>query len=141
MHTREEKLNIIYQETVEMHKQHQVGIDLVYNKLNWILVSGMVFLAMLYSGRHTNMLIVIIASASTIVTLVGFERRTFHVTKKISDQLAEVESENFLENLIVKKVAAFNANEKQNKQISDLMHWASWLLIAAVGLQCLLMLL
>lgn len=139
MSTKEENLKIVYNEIVELHRQHQSGIDLVYNKLNWILVSDLVFLASIYNMRCPSVSVAVLVSISVILSLVGFERREFRTTEKIMTQLERTDDDNFLEVLIEKKRGAFNKNESQNKKISDLMHYASWFLIIAVVLQCLLL--
>lgn len=136
---KEENLKTIYKETVELHKYQQQSLDLLYNKLNWILVSDVVFLASLYSTGHPNVLIIFLVSLSAAFTLSGFSPKGFKYTRKISDQLIDVDRDNFLEILISKKAEAFEKNVGRSKELKIILGFSQWLLIAAIFLQFLIL--
>src|SRR5680860_548173 len=128
---KDENLKIIYNEVVELHKYQQQSLDLMYNKLNWILVSDLVFLATLYNARHLNVLVIFLVSLSAVLTLVGFSPEKFKYTAKISDQLLTADKNNFLESLIKKKREAFLKNKSRIKNVELLLKSSQWLLVFA----------
>ncbi|MFA5643236.1 MAG: hypothetical protein WC949_01620 [Candidatus Paceibacterota bacterium] len=134
---KEESLKIIYNEVVELHKYQQQALDLMYNKLNWILVSDLVFLAVLYSVHRSNIFIVLLVSLSAVITLAGFSPEKFKFTAKISKQLIKADDDNFLESLIKKKKDAFMRNESRSKSVEKLLKCSQWLLIFAILFQFL----
>lgn len=137
---KEENLKIVYQEINELQRQQQGSIDLLYNKLNWILVSDVVFLAALYSVRHPALLVVLLVSVSAILALIGFQPQTFHITAKISEQLDKTGETDFMKLLLEKKRDMFNINIKKTKLMKNMLAWSRYLLIAALGLQFLVLL-
>ncbi|MHB1769502.1 MAG: hypothetical protein ACYCPH_00220 [Minisyncoccota bacterium] len=134
---KDENLKIIYDEIVELHRYQQSGVDLLYNKLNWILVSDLVFLAAAYNLHWPNFLAQLLASASAVLVLLKFQPETFKSTAQISAQLDQVEHKDFLESLIKKKKEALNANATRIDKLSGSMLWARILLIAAIAVQFL----
>ncbi len=100
---KEENLKIIYEEISELHRYQQSGVDLLYNKLNWILVSDLVFVAALMSSKESSTIAVLLASASAILVLIKFQPQVFKNTAQITSQLETVDRPNFLESLIKKK--------------------------------------
>ncbi len=134
---KEENLKTVYNEVNELHKHQQQGIDLMYNKLNWILVSDIVFLAGLYANHCPNVFVVILVSISAIVALLSFNTKKYKHTAKISSQLDGVENEHFLESLIEKKREAFIANDSRNKELAELLQYSQWLLVGAIIAQFL----
>ena len=135
---KEENLKVIYDEMSEILREQQGSIDLLYNKLNWILVSDVVFLAALYTAHHQNFLVILLVSLSALVCLIGFQPQVFKMTANISAQLKKVEESNFLESLINKKRVAFNANDSKVSNIKRWMSLSQYLLIAAIVLQLLI---
>lgn len=133
-----ENLKIIYDEAVEIHQQQQAGVDLVYNKLNWILVSDFVFLAAIFSQHQKNILVMALVATSIIASLVGIEQRTFKSTAKLSTMLENVNNEKFLEHLIQKKIEAFNKNKSRVSEIERHLDWSKYCLIFALVLQLVL---
>jgi hypothetical protein len=135
-----ENLKILYNETVEIHKYQQQGIDLFYNKLNWILVSDVVFLAGLYGGsKHPNILVVLLISTSILFAFFGFSSRKFKYTAKISKQLNDIEKDNYIKILIDKKRQAFEKNAQTIKEMKKDLIYSQWLFIAAILLQFVLL--
>lgn len=132
---KKENLKIIYNEVVELHKYQQQGLDLMYNKLNWILVSDVVFLAALYSGRQHSLVVMMFVSLSVILVLFGFSRKKFKFTAKISKQLSRADDTSFLTSLIKKKREAFLANNNRVKNLELLLNISQWLLAGAILLQ------
>ena len=134
-----QNLEIIYDEVVEIHRYQQQGVDLVYNKLNWILVSDFVFLTAVFSLHHRNVLVILLISASIITSMIGFGSRTFKSTKQISKMLEEKNDQNFLEKLIEKKVEAFNKNKNTLKGINANLYFSQFCLSLAVIMQLVLL--
>jgi hypothetical protein len=135
---KEHNLNIVYEEITELHRIQQSGIDLVYNKFNWILVSDIVFLAALYNSHRPSVTVTILVSLSGILALLGIEPIKFKITAKVTDQLSSVEDENFLLDLIKTKKEALNKNQSRTVELNSVITYSKWLLIAAIVLQCLI---
>ncbi len=135
---REENLKVIYEEISELLRHQQASVDILYNKLNWILVADSVFLAALYSIHRPNILVVLLVSISAILCLVSFQPETFKITAHVTMQLAKASEDNFLESLIDKKREAFNANDSKTENIERRMSWSRYLLVAAIALQLLM---
>lgn len=134
---KEENLKIIYEEISELHRFQQSGVDLLYNKLNWILVSDLVFIAAMISSKYGSTLAIFLASASAIVALVKFEPQVFKGTAKISDLVEIVEKEDFLKILVKKKTEAYNANKGRITELNKFMFYTRVLLISAIVIQFL----
>lgn len=140
---KEENLKIIYKEVSDLHKYQQEGIDLVNNKSNWILVSDMVFLTILYQIPQKNFFIFVIiflVTVSAILSLIIFKPKRFKNTAKISKQLEKKDEkrEVFLESLIRKKKQAYTANALEKKKIDQLLLLAQYMLIIALILGLLI---
>ena len=135
-----ENLKIVYREVCDLDRHQQSSIDLLYNKLNWILVSDFVFLAAIYNTDYPNTLVTLLTTASAVVCLVGFQPKIFKGTVSITDQLDNIDKPNFLKSLIESKRKAFSTNNEPAKKISKTMEWSRGLLIAAIILQVILML-
>ena len=103
---KDDNLKIIYEEISELHRFQQSGVDLLYNKLNWILVSDLVFIVALMSSKESSMIATLLVSASAILVLIKFQPQVFKSTAQITNQLDTVEKPNFLESLIKKKRGA-----------------------------------
>lgn len=84
---REENLKIIYNEVVELHKYQQQGLDLMYNKLNWILVSDLVILALLYNSRRPSALVILLVSLSAVFALISFEPKNLNILQRYPNNL------------------------------------------------------
>lgn len=138
---KEDNLKIVYKESVETYKYQQSAVDLIYNKLNWILVSDIVFLAALYGAHRHSAIVALLVVLSAILSLLGLNPRKFKGTAKISEQLKKVDSDKnkFLEAIISKRIEAFNANEKRINDISCFLSFSKWLLISALIIQFLLL--
>lgn len=131
-------LEIVLEETRELLRNQQDGIDLLYNKLNWILVSNIVLLATLFSFRGQNFIVVALLIVSIIIILTGFNPRTFKITAKISDQLKLHEDGRFLKSLITKKKEAYLANNKRITMVHQILKRSSYCLIGALVVQFLM---
>lgn len=134
---KDENLKIIYEEISELHRYQQSGVDLLYNKLNWILVSDLVFVAALMSSKESSTIATLLASASAILVLIKFQPQVFKNTAQITSQLETVDKPNFLESLIKKKKEALNANKSRIDELNNVMFYARLLLILAIGIQFL----
>lgn len=134
---KDENLKIIYEEISELHRYQQSGVDLLYNKLNWILVSDLVFVAALMSSKESSIIATLLASASAILVLIKFQPQVFKNTAQITSQLETVDKPNFLESLIKKKKEALNANKSRIDELNNVMFYARLLLILAIGIQFL----
>lgn len=137
----EENLRMVHEELVDLHQKQQDGIDLIYNKFNWILVSDVVLLAALYNSEYVYSIVLILITFSAVIAIFGFESRTFKVTERITDQLERIESSqsDFLKKLAAKKREAFNANNKQILELSLYRQYSGALLLAALALQAMFM--
>lgn len=133
-----EHLEIIYDEIVEIHKHQQEAVDLIYNKLNWILVSDFVFLAAIFNFHWRSKIVILLVCISIVATLVIIGHHKFKATAKISKMLEKKDNPKFLEDLIVVKVKAFNKNESEITKIEKHLTWSRYSLIFAVVLQFLL---
>ena len=138
---KEDNLKIVYKESIEVNKQQQLAIDLIYNKLNWILVSDLVFLAAIYSMYRLNIAVLFLVILSAILSLLGLDPQIFKGTAKLSEQLTRVDNDKneFLKGLINKKIEAFNANNKRISEISSFLLFSKYLLIIALIVQFLLL--
>ena len=135
MGIKENDLKIIYEDVAELHRQQQSAIELVYNKLNWILVSDIVFIAAIMSGRHPNIAVLLLICLSAILALLGLEPQSFKMTQKITDQLANAGKEDFLEDLIKKKKEVYNKNESRSTTLNLILTGSKMLLIIGITLQ------
>jgi len=132
---KEKNLKIVLEEVSDLLRNQQEGIDLLYNKLNWILVSNVVLLSALFASDCPNLVVGSFLVISIVITLVGFSPKTFKVTAKISDQLRLVDEAGFLVSLINKKRQAFLSNNKKLKRVHLVLRYASGCLICAIVLQ------
>lgn len=137
---KDDNFKIIYNEITELHKYQQQSLDLIYNKLNWILVSDLVFLVTLYNSRRPNILIILLVSLSAIFALIGFSPEKFKYTARISDQLDSVDKDKFLESLVKKKSEAFIENVAHSKKIETSLKYSQWLLVCAILFKFLIIL-
>lgn len=138
--SKEENLKIIYEEVSEIHRFQQSGVDMLNNKMNWVLVSDLVFLAVVYDLHQRSVLAVLLASLSAIVVLIYFKPIRFKSTVEISKQLEHADKDSFLRDLIDTKRQAFNANAGRVKELKAAMLSARVLLIAALAVQVLALL-
>ncbi len=134
---KEDNLKVIYDEITELHRFQQSGVDLLYNKLNWILVSDLVLIAALLNFKHPSILALLFAGASAVLVLIKFQPQIFKSTAQITNQLENVEKPNFLESLIKKKKEAYNANKGRIDELNTVMLYARVLLILAIVTQFL----
>lgn len=131
-----ENLKIIYQEVTELLNNQQASIDLLYNKLNWILVSDLVFLGMTYT-KNPNPIALLLATLSAVISVIQLRPEIFKSTVKIKNQLEQSEKADFLRELIEKKREVFNLNGDTVKQISRRFEYAAYLLAAGLVVQSL----
>lgn len=136
---RAEDLKIVYDEVSELHRFQQDSINLLYNKLNWILVSDLVFIAAIYAAHHQSILAILCASVSSIIVLVKFQAKVFKSTAVIKDQLKVAGEPNFLESLINKKREALNSNASKLEETEEALKLARYLLVAAIVLELLVL--
>jgi len=134
---KDENLKIIYEEISELHRFQQSGVDLLYNKLNWILVADLVFIAAIMNTTQGSTIATLLASASAILVLIKFQPQVFKNTAQITSQLESVDKLNFLESLIKKKKEALNSNKSRIDELNTVMFYARILLILAIGIQFL----
>jgi len=134
---KDENLKIIYDEITELHRFQQSGVDLLYNKLNWILVSDLVLIAAILNFKYPSILALLFAGASAVLVLIKFQPQIFKSTAQITNQLENVEKPNFLESLIKKKKEAYNANKGRIDELNTVMLYARVLLILAIVTQFL----
>jgi hypothetical protein len=133
-----DNLKIVFNEVVELHQYQQQSLDLMYNKLNWILVADFVFLASLYSAKHLYAFVVFLVSISVTAALIGFAPKQYRYTARISKQLADVKENNFsLEHLINKKRDAFLKNSSESKKVECCLKISQYTLLVAVWVQLL----
>lgn len=135
MDSEKEDLRVAYEEVSQLHSQQQGGIDLVYNKLNWILVSDIVFLVYLYGDEYANPGVIGLVTASALCALVGFQPERFKSTVKISALLEKAGEKGFMRSLIKRKKDAFVANNERTELMSEMMSGSRWFLIIALLLQ------
>ena len=104
----EKNLEIVLNELSDLLKNQQESIDLLYNKLNWMLVSSVVLLTGLFSSDYPNIFVVSLLVLSVYVALIGFIPKAFNITVKIEEQLKYVENDKFIISLINKKSIFLN---------------------------------
>jgi hypothetical protein len=135
---KEENLKIVYNEVLELNKYQQQGIDLMFNKLNWILVADSVILAAFYNLKEYNLVVVFLVSLSIVFSVVGFSPIRMKVTAKITSQLEKIDQDDFLEYLVAKKREAYIGNASRSKNLENILWIAQWSLAGAISLQFLL---
>lgn len=136
---KEDNLKVIYEEISELHRFQQSSVDLLYNKLNWVLVSDLVFIAALVSSKNGSILALLLASLSAILALIEFQPHVFQSTAQISDQLERAAEPNFMESLIKKKKEAYHMNAERLESLNTTMLYTRIFLLAALILQFLSM--
>ncbi len=134
------KLKIVLKETTEAHQLQQSGIDLIFGKLNWILVANVVFLAALYNAENASSVVILLLTFSILFSLIGLDPQDFKTTAKLSDQLEVASNEEnneagYLEALINKKIEAFNANQSRVDEIGTFLTFSKGLFILALAYQ------
>jgi hypothetical protein len=67
-----QNLKIVYEEITELHRNQQSAADLSYNKLNWILVSDIVFLAALFADKRMNAIIIALICVSRMLPCTSY---------------------------------------------------------------------
>ncbi|BFT94812.1 hypothetical protein MNSC_08200 [Minisyncoccus archaeophilus] len=113
METINDNLKIVYNEVLELHKYQQQSFDLLYNKLNWVLVSDVLLLIFFISQESVAILVIFCILISILFTLFAFNPKGYSYTIVISKQLENYEDEDYLKNLIKKRREAFGRNESK----------------------------
>lgn len=128
----ETDLRIVYDEVTHLLDRQSDAVDLLYNKLNWVLVSDVVFLDAVLTGHGSRIFIALLVCLSAIFALIGFRAVPFKVTAKISRLLEIVGEEAFLRSLIKKKISAFHKNKKRARLVVFCIRASIGLLILAI---------
>jgi hypothetical protein len=78
---------------------------------------------------------------ATLLCLIAFQPKIFRTTISITAQLKKAGEDNFLESLIETKRVAFNINTATTGEITGIMSWSRYLLVAAIAIQLLIIIL
>lgn len=133
-----DNLNIILEEVTEIQKQQQDAVTLLYNKVNWIIVSSFVFLTSIYNSPKLNVDVCYFVTVSIGFALFALRTKRFKYTAKIRSMLKLNKDKRFLISLIKTKKSAFDNNQKKIKIIRDYLFLSKLFLLIAVIIQFLI---
>jgi len=129
-------LHVVLEELRALLSDQHTSLDLLSNKLNWILVSNVFLLStLLFSSQSPNIIPCCLLVFSIIVVLIAFQPKAFRSAARTIDQLTQYEDRQFLQSLIDKKLDDYAANAKRITNVSHAFLWSSVLLVVALALQ------
>lgn len=134
----DKNLNIILKEINELHRQQQESVALISNKLNWILVSDIVFLTACSNKGKGSIWTIYFVFISILFAIFGLRPKKFKWTAKIVTMLKEKNNSKFLNDLILKKKELFDSNIKNEKEMQDFLLLSKIMLAIGLGIEFVL---
>jgi len=128
--------HVVLEELRELLNNQHASLNLLSNKLNWILVSDVFLLSTsLFSFESPNLIVCCLLVFSIVIVLIAFQPRAFRSVAGIENQLKQHDDQQFLQLLIDRKIEDYSANAKRILNVSHAFLWSSVFLVVALALQ------